>query len=116
MIKVKLFKNRTGYIEKYNITGHSGYDVKGQDIVCAAVSILAQTVLISLVEVCGIKEEEMDYLIDEKKGILDVNIPKAINADTRNKTEVILKTLEVGIKSIIESYPEYITLEYGEVD
>lgn len=115
MIKVLIFKDKNGFVQRYSISGHAGYDIKGQDIVCAAVSVLAQTVLISLVEVCNIKEEDIDYFIDEKKGILDVYIPKTIDIDTRNKVQVILETLEVGIKSIIESYPEYVILEYGEV-
>jgi uncharacterized protein YsxB (DUF464 family) len=115
LIKVLIFKDKNGFVQRYSISGHAGYDIKGQDIVCAAVSVLAQTVLISLVEVCNIKEEDIDYFIDEKKGILDVYIPKTIDIDTRNKVQVILETLEVGIKSIIESYPEYVILEYGEV-
>lgn len=115
MIKVTIFKNKDSYIEKYNVSGHSGYDVKGQDIVCAAISALAQTTLISLVEVCDIKEKEIEYFIDEEKGILDVNIPKTIDIDIRNKAEVVLKTLEIGIKSILKSYPEFVILEYGEV-
>jgi hypothetical protein len=116
VIKVKIFKDKkNGFIERYNISGHAGYDVKGQDIVCAAVSALAQTVLISLVEVCGINEEKIDYLIDEGKGLLSVKVPKTIDIDTRNRAEIVLRVLEVGIKSIIENYPEYVTLEYGEV-
>mgnify|MGYP001285148943 FL=1 len=115
MIKVKIFKDKDGFIEKYNISGHSGYDVKGQDIVCAAVSALAQTILISLVEVCGLKEKEIDYFIEEENGILNVEIPKTIDIDIKRDVQVVLKTLEVGIKSIIESYPEYVTLKYGEV-
>ncbi len=115
MIKVIIFINKEGYIGKYNISGHAGYDAKGKDIVCAAVSALAQTTLISLVEVCGIEENQIEYFIDEEKGILDVSIPQIIDIDTRDKTEVVLRTLEIGIKSIQKSYPEFIILEYGEV-
>lgn len=115
MIKVNLYKNKEDYIEKYNVSGHAGYASKGQDIVCAAVSVLAQTTLMSLIEVCGIDEEEIKYAIDDEKGILDVNIPKTIDSDIRNKVQIVLKTFELGIKSIIESYPGYVTLEYREV-
>lgn len=115
MIKVIIFKNKEGYIGKYNVSGHAGYDAKGKDIVCAAVSALAQTALISLVEVCDIEEKKIEYFIDEEKGVLDVNIPKIIDIDIRNKVEVVLRTLETGIKLIQKSYPEFIILEYGEV-
>lgn len=115
MIKVIIFKNKDNYIEKYNISGHADYDIKGQDIVCAAVSALAQTTLISLVEVCGIEEKKIEYFIDEEKGILDVNIPKTIDIDIRNRSEIVLRTLEIGIKSIQTSYPEFVILKYEEV-
>ncbi|MCF6465364.1 ribosomal-processing cysteine protease Prp [Clostridium sp. Cult2] len=115
MIKVTIFKDKKGYIGRYNISGHAGYDIKGKDIVCAAVSVLAQTTLVSLVEVCGVPEKEIDYTIDEENGIIDVTISKVIDDNLRMKTEIVLKTLEVGIKSILENYPEYVTLKYREV-
>ena len=115
MIEVCIFKDEKDYIVRYNISGHAEYDIKGKDIVCAAVSVLAQTTLISLVEICGIEENEIDYFIDEEKGLLDVSISESINVESREKGEIVLKTLELGIKSIIESYPEYVILRYGEV-
>ncbi|NLW22227.1 MAG: ribosomal-processing cysteine protease Prp [Tissierellia bacterium] len=114
MIRVCLYKNNEGYIDRYSIKGHAGHDVKGQDIVCAGVSVLAQTALISLVKICGIKEDEVHYIIDEDEGILDVTLPD-LDMDIRNKTEIVLKTLEIGIISIVENYPEYVTLIYREV-
>lgn len=115
MIKITIFKDRNGYIERYRVSGHAGYNIKGKDIVCAAVSALAQTTLISLVKVCNLPENKIDYILDEKKGVLDVTLSKTIDMSIRLKTEIVLKTLEIGIKSILESYPEYVTLKYREV-
>lgn len=114
MIKIIIFKDRKGYIEGYKVSGHAGYDIRGKDIVCAAVSVLAQTTLISLIEVCNIPENKIDYSIDDK-GFLNVTLPNTIDISTRMKTEIVLKTFEIGIKSILESYSEYITLKYREV-
>ncbi|MBU5455460.1 ribosomal-processing cysteine protease Prp [Caproiciproducens sp. MSJ-32] len=113
MIEVKIYVDSEDNIIRYTISGHSGYDVKGQDIVCSAVSVLAQNTLNSLVEVCGISEERIDYSINEKKGFLDVIIPSELDKDTKIKVETVLKTLELGIKSIVENYPKYVTLKYG---
>lgn len=115
MIEVTIYKNSKGYIERYNVEGHSDYDEYGRDIVCAAVSMLAQTILISLVEVCNVKEDKIDYYIDEKNGILDAKISKDLSQYILNDVQVVLKTFETGIKSIIESYPKYVTLKYKEV-
>ncbi len=115
MIKVTIYIDQQNRIERYNITGHAGYDVEGKDIVCAAVSMLGQTTLLALVKVCNIGEEKIGYLMDDKKGILDVKIPTELDKDTRNKVETVFRTFEVGIQSIVENYPEYVTLKYREV-
>ena len=97
------------------VTGHANYDDYGKDIVCAAMSILAQTTLLSLVEVCGLDENTIKYSIDEKSGFIDVELPKDIEISILEKTQILLESLIVGINSIVESYPEYVTLENGEV-
>jgi uncharacterized protein YsxB (DUF464 family) len=115
MLKIKIFKDKQGYIKRYTVEGHANYDAYGKDIVCAAISVLTQTALFSLVEVCGVEEDKIDYFIDDITGYLDVNLPVDIDFSLLDKTEIVLKSLEVGIKSVIESYPKYVTLEYGEV-
>lgn len=115
MTKVTIYKNNKDYILRYKVLGHSGYDIKGKDIVCAAVSAIAQTALIALVEVLDVKEDLIDYSIDEDIGLLDVRIPQNTSYDELEKINIVLRTFEVGIKSIIESYPGYVTLIYEEV-
>ena len=114
MIKVTIFKDKKGYIEGYKISGHAGYDIKGKDIVCAAVSVLAQTTLISLFKVCNVPENQIEYTLNEE-GFLNISLSKAIDVSIRMRTEIVLKTFEVGIKSILESYSEYVALKYREV-
>lgn len=115
MIEGIFYKDKRGNIGGYRISGHSRYDVHGRDIVCAAVSALAQTTLIALVEVCEIDQDTLAYQVDEEKGIIDVRLPDVLGEDTGIKVETVLRTLEIGIKSIIESYPDYVTLKYREV-
>ncbi len=115
MIRVLLYKDIDGSIYKYTVSGHAGYSTSGTDIVCAAVSVLVQTALIALKEVCKIDEDNINYFIDEEEGILQASIPKNLPKKQIYEANIILKTMEVGIKALIESYPKYITLEYGEV-
>lgn len=115
MIIAKIYKDNNNYIKKYTIEGHARYDKHGKDIICAAISVLSQTALLSLVEVCGLEEKAIKYSIDEKSGFLDVNLPKDIEISILEKTQIVLNSLVVGISSVIESYPEYVTLEYREV-
>ncbi len=111
MIKVKIFKN-DGFIQRYSMLGHAGFDVYGQDIVCAAISILGHTALRSLVDVCGLNENEISYKVDEDTGFLDVKILINFDDIRIKDTQVVFNTLIVGIKSLVESYPKYVTLEY----
>lgn len=111
MIKVKIFKEGS-FIKRYSILGHADFDVHGQDIVCAAVSILGHTTLKSLVDVCGLNENEITYKVDEETGFLDVKILISLDDIRIKNTQVVFSTLIVGIKSLVESYPKYVTLEY----
>lgn len=111
MIKVKVYKDLS-LINRYIISGHANYNAYGEDIVCAAVSILGITALNSLVEVCGLDENEISYKIDGEKGYLDVKLPDIQDESLLKNTQIVLNTFLVGMKSLIESYPKYITLEY----
>ncbi len=113
MIKVVFYINKIGDIQGYTVKGHSNYGEYGKDIVCSAISILAQTALMSVVSVCNIPENEIDYKISD--GFLELDMPKILDYNNKNEIQIVMKTLEVGIKSIIENYPEYVTLKYREV-
>lgn len=112
MIKVIIFNNPIDLKIGYEISGHADYAPHGDDIVCAAVSILGYTALNSLLEVAGIDEKELSVEIDDE-GYMQVLIDeKIIEAPGKKDIQVILSTFAIGIETIIESYPKYITIEY----
>lgn len=114
MINVQVFRNKD-YIIGFKIEGHANYATFGKDIVCAAISVLSQTSLMALVDVCGIDESKLNYKIDDETGFLEVNLPRNLNIKTIEKSQIVLKTFELGVKSIVESYPDNVTLINGEV-
>ncbi len=115
MIKVNIYRDKFKNIVKYSVEGHSGFAEKGRDIVCAAVSVLAQTTLISLNKVCGIDEKHMHYSIDDINGMLLVFLSNNLDKEKRIKANIVLESMETGLLAITEDYPEYVTLEYREV-
>lgn len=115
MTKITILKNSNDSIVEYEIKGHAGYDVFGKDILCASISILSQTALISLNEVCGINQSNISYSIDDKKGYLKVSLPRKLPNIQREKADVVLQTMEIGLRGLADIYPDYITLKYGEV-
>lgn len=110
MTNVKIYKNRDGIVQGYEVKGHAGYDDYGKDIVCAAISVLAQTGIFSLKKICN-----LDFHFSMEDGYLEVVIPREIDEDIRRDVSIVLDTILIGIESIRESYPDYITILYEEV-
>jgi len=110
LIKIIIYKAREGEITGFKVTGHSGYNTHGKDIVCSAVSALAQTALLGLLKVAG---ADVDYKIDE--GYLMCSLTNADSDRKRIMCEAILETMYEGLKSIKESYEKHIDIVEEEV-
>lgn len=109
MIRVKIFRNKDS-IRGFEVKGHAEYAAYGQDIVCAAISVLSITTLNSLIEICGIDKERLDYRIDEETGFVDLHLPRNLSEEIFNNSQIVLRAFELGVKSIEESYPNNVTL------
>ncbi len=68
MIKIKIDYDEN-YVSKFKISGHSGYDIKGNDIVCAAVSSL---VISSINLALRLNEKSVNVKLED--GLIDANI------------------------------------------
>lgn len=110
MTNITFYKNDNGDIVKYIFSGHTGFDVQGYDIVCSAMSVLALTGINALESICNI-----DVKHEIEDGYLEVSLPENLNDSKRHEANIVLETILVGVKSTMESYPDYITLKYGEV-
>lgn len=115
MIRITIYKDKNNYIKRYSVSGHANYDEHGRDIVCAAVSVLTQTTLLSINRVAKIEEDQIFYSINQKSGYLDVEILDDVSSEEFKNAQIILMSLVVGLESVIDSYPDYVTLEYREV-
>lgn len=111
MICVTVKRDASKHIAGYEINGHAGFDELGKDIVCAAVSVLAQAVLMGLVEEAGIY---VNYSVDEDKGSMYCDLP-SLGAEDRKKADLLLNTMYNSLKSIQGSYPENISIVEEEV-
>lgn len=88
----------------FAIKGHANFDQHGYDIVCAAVSILSYTAVNTL----DYYEIDFDFFDDE-------NEMKVSLKNSNGKSEIILNDLEIGIKTLLTNYNEYVNLNYREV-
>ena len=109
MIRIRFFRDKEGFIWKFDIRGHSGYAEKGKDIICAGVSALGYTAVGALAELTGIN----NYA--EKEGYMECRIPGDVKDELKPLIRVILETIFIGFKQIENSYKEYVVIEEQEV-
>ena len=104
MIKIKIFRQTEGKISSFSVTGHSGTAEHGEDIVCAAVSVLSINTINSLEKLAGVVlEKELD---DLNGGFMKVSVDDSDLDDP--KVQLLLESLELGLRDIEISYHEYI--------
>ncbi|MCL2756260.1 MAG: ribosomal-processing cysteine protease Prp [Firmicutes bacterium] len=94
--------NQSGLIG-FSIRGHANFGNHGQDVVCAAISAIAQTAVLGLIEVAKISPD-----IDKSDGWLSVVI---FENEQRLDIRAILDTMVTGIRNIATQYPKHIKIE-----
>jgi uncharacterized protein YsxB (DUF464 family) len=92
--------------------GHAGYASHGEDIVCAAISVLMQTAVNSLEAVAGL--EYFIYEADES-GYMYIELPASMNEAKAHDADVIFRTVLTGLEGIADAYPKHIKLLKREV-
>lgn len=110
MTKIKFFKSNNLFVG-FECSGHTGYDDYGKDILCATISGITQSTVLGLKKICNINVK-VDK--DENVGYLKVELPKNLNSNMYDKSEVLLKTLYESIKDLKEGYSKYISMEVIE--
>lgn len=110
MIRIRIRRNTKNEVISYQITGHSGTAPIGEDIVCAAVSVLAQTTILGF---SHILKQKPEYSIHD--GSLHFQVGDGLSASERKEASLLLETMVVGLKNIKEQYPTVIAIEEEEV-
>ena len=109
MTRITVFYNR-GSLVGFHAKGHTGYAEAGEDIVCAAVSALTQTAYLGIGELVG-----ADMRLEQKDGELRLMLEEDISESEREKAQLILGTMLLGLRSIEENYSDYLKVIKREV-
>ena len=104
MSEIAFFKQE-GDLVGFEASGHAGYDIYGRDIVCAAVYAILQTALGGLDEVV---DAQPMVRRNDRKGYLQVMLPLHLEEATRHEASLLIRTAEVGLRSISEQYPDFV--------
>ena len=100
MIKATFYK-RGKILCGFEISGHSGYDEEGADIICASVSSVAYMAVNTITDVIGDKAD-----ISISDGYF-----RFTTDSSRNETKVVLEGLNLHVKALADDYCEYIICE-----
>lgn len=110
MILISVYRGPNKAVEQFVIEGHAHAADPGKDIVCAAVSALGQTTVLSLYQIADIN---IEYEI--KKGYLECKLPKNLTEKELYSATLLINTMLLGLKNIQESYPQHIEVRDKEV-
>ena len=109
MTHVSIIKTRNGEYKGFNCIGHSGYAEAGEDIVCAAISVLVINAINSLEQLAG---EKFKLVTNQEEGLIDCRFEKNIN----EKSILLLDSMVLGLQEIKKQYGKtFIDLTFEEV-
>lgn len=109
MIKVIVSVDKNGDYKSIEFSGHALFADYGNDIVCAAVSILALNTLNSIEALCG---DEFDAIDNVAKGYLKAEFKSKLS----EKADLLMKSLMLGLDGISHEYgKKFITILRQEV-
>jgi len=100
MIRITLH-SKDGQITGFECLGHAGFAQAGQDIVCAAVSILTTTCVNALETVAGEKPQ-----VQASSGRMVMALPGGGGHDA----QIILQAMRQGLRGLKDAYSDYLLL------
>ncbi|MDD3205266.1 MAG: ribosomal-processing cysteine protease Prp [Lachnospiraceae bacterium] len=109
MITITILKEKSGNIIGLHTLGHAGFAEYGEDIVCAAVSMLVINTINSL---DILLRESFECTQDEEKGIINLHF----NQIPSDNAKLLMDSMILGLKEVKKQYgKKYILLKFEEV-
>ncbi|HAU87402.1 MAG TPA: ribosomal-processing cysteine protease Prp [Lachnospiraceae bacterium] len=105
MINITVFRDDNGICNGFQCMGHAEYADYGQDIVCAAVSVLVVNTINSIEEftddaiACEVKEENGDVKFE-------------FAGDISSESKLLVESMLLGLRGVEQEYgKEFIVIE-----
>ena len=104
MIKIVIKRDESSNkITSIEVKGHSGKDVKGKDLVCAAISAIIRH--LKLKEGLELSDKDYDFKLESGHAYIKaLDIPSDYDA-------VVLRTIETQFKTVEESEKDFVRVE-----
>lgn len=107
MIKITFFKDSDDICRGFSSTGHAGYGINGEDIVCSAVSVLTINTVNSIEKFTTDK-----FNANMEDGLLTFSF---IDKNISHESQLLTNSLILGIEGIAHDYRKYIQIIFKEV-
>ncbi len=109
MTTVIFRRTRAGGYRELECSGHAGYAKYGEDIVCAALSVLVINTLNSLEELCKL---QINPVCEKKSGLIRCAFPEKMD----EKAVLLLDSLVLGCMGVEKQYgKKYCKVRFEEV-
>ena len=109
MTTITIIKSKNGNYKQVTCLGHAGYADSGEDIVCAAVSMLVINTVNSL---DALTDAKMQVNTDDESGMIDFRFSEELKEDGR----LLIDSLILGLQSVVKQYgKKYVKLKFKEV-
>ena len=90
-------------ITGFSISGHSGYEEEGKDIVCAAISAVVTMAEATINDVCGAKAK---VRVKDEQARITLTLP--VSCDEEDSVQAVLAGMMITLCSLRDDYPDYI--------
>ena len=90
-------------ITGFSVSGHSGYEEAGKDIVCAAISAVVTMAEATINDVCGAKAK---VRVKEEDARITLTLPAA--CDEEESVQAVLAGMLLTLCNMRDEYPDYI--------
>lgn len=111
MTHITIFKY-LGKIVGFLSEGHADSEDEMGSVVCNGISSLTLTTILGLRDVAHVLEKNMD--IRQEDGFLYLRLKNATAFE--EKPQIILQTMEVGLREIHKNYNKYMNIRIQEVN
>ncbi len=106
MIDIRIEKSGKSY-RRLTLDGHAGFADYGNDIVCAAVSMLVINTINSIER---FTDDGMYVDSNEEKGFIDCSFPEGLSHDGN----LLMDSAGLGLSAIADQYPDNVSIEFKE--
>nr|WP_330377493.1 ribosomal-processing cysteine protease Prp [Cellulosilyticum ruminicola] len=98
------------HVYRLRFDGHAGYAEHGEDIVCAAVSMLVINTINSIEKFTS--EPIQERQVNNEQGVIDIEFPRRKQGEVNMDAELLIKSMINGLETVREMYGEkYIQIQ-----